>query len=300
MVDQMEVPPGYNPNASLLHGGTASIVPVQGGGSWSQPPPGYNDSVSLLSGGTGTIEPVRGGAVTFAEKPNVRVIPKNSVASNIGKAATYFTFEQYQPLATKVVAPTLESKKLRRERYDSNVVDYRVLYNVEEGKTTRDIGRPTYETCKALPPQFFQKLGKNVMIIDDSKPKIWLVTSIKGDVDQFLRVVDMITKDGVLADRNQYVIFNGQFFSKDKYDASSLLYDEVLKLKDKNPDRVFLLNELTESYVKHGCKIIESFYESKDSAKKKFLPVFRDPDIIVFPRQKIVFQNGDIPVSGKG
>ena len=310
-------PPGYNPNVSLLQGGTTPIVAVQGGGglmfAGNLPPPGYNDNVSLLSGGTGVIEAVRGGGkvettepkeatetkVKFQDNVNIRPIMKDSTAENIGKASTYFTFEQYKPEDKKVEVPSLESKKLRRERYEQSVIDFRTLVSLKEGGTQVAANRPTYESCKTLPPQFFQKLGKNVMIIDDTKPKIWIIPAIKGNVQLFLRNVDMIKKS-VSDDKNQYVIFVGQFFSKDTYENSALLYDELLKFKEEHPEQILMLNELTESFVKNGCTIIESFYESKESAKKKLLPVFRDPDIIVFPRQKIVIRNGPIPIYGRG
>ncbi len=46
-------PAGYNPEASLLQGGTATIHPVQGGGGMEAgaAPAGYNPGVSLLNTG---------------------------------------------------------------------------------------------------------------------------------------------------------------------------------------------------------------------------------------------------------
>jgi hypothetical protein len=70
-IQQMALPtPGYNPETSLLQGGTAPILPVQGGGSLAGAGPAippsndYNPSASLLQGGTGVIEPIRGGGKT--------------------------------------------------------------------------------------------------------------------------------------------------------------------------------------------------------------------------------------------
>lgn len=54
----MSAPPGHNPEASMLQGGTASITPMQGGGG---PPPGYSGE-SLIQGGTAAITPMQGGA----------------------------------------------------------------------------------------------------------------------------------------------------------------------------------------------------------------------------------------------
>lgn len=51
-------PPNYNPNDSMLSGGTETIMKVMGGGSM---PTGYNDTQSLLSGGIEPIVRVEGG-----------------------------------------------------------------------------------------------------------------------------------------------------------------------------------------------------------------------------------------------
>ena len=65
-------PPNYNPNDSMLSGGTETIMKVMGGGYMSPPltpfsgggaPPGYNETVSLLDGGTEPIVMVKGGAI---------------------------------------------------------------------------------------------------------------------------------------------------------------------------------------------------------------------------------------------
>ena len=42
--------PSYNPNESMLSGGTESIMKVMGGGG-DTAPDGYNETQSMLSGG---------------------------------------------------------------------------------------------------------------------------------------------------------------------------------------------------------------------------------------------------------
>ena len=57
-----QAPPNFNPSVSLLSGGeSATIMPVQGGGSLSGGM--FNPDATLLSGGEGaTIQAVKGGA----------------------------------------------------------------------------------------------------------------------------------------------------------------------------------------------------------------------------------------------
>ena len=65
-------PPGYNPNVSLLSGGTGTILPVQGGGGGGLPI-NYNPNESLLEGGTGTIQAIRGGGTEVSSKNKVEI-----------------------------------------------------------------------------------------------------------------------------------------------------------------------------------------------------------------------------------
>ena len=51
----------YNPNESMLSGGTESIMKVMGGGGAGEAPDGYNESQSMLSGGIEPILKVEGG-----------------------------------------------------------------------------------------------------------------------------------------------------------------------------------------------------------------------------------------------
>ena len=54
-------PPNYNPNESMLNGGTESIMKVMGGGGNASVPTNYNETQSVLSGGIEPIQRVEGG-----------------------------------------------------------------------------------------------------------------------------------------------------------------------------------------------------------------------------------------------
>ena len=122
-MESHSAPPGYNPNVSMLQGGNAPILPVQGGGGIGVPPTtSYNPSVSLLEGGTGVIEAVKGGgadeggAVTFAKDlENVNIYKKEE---NTRTANEFYSLEMYKMTESTEEAPKLESddKSLIRRR----------------------------------------------------------------------------------------------------------------------------------------------------------------------------------------
>lgn len=301
-------PPGYNPNASMLSGGTnAPIMPVQGGGSMMAPVPGYNATVSLLQGGTDAqITAVRGGAVTFKENDNIRTFIKGSESTveDIGKAVTYFSLEKYKLESETSGKPALESSNERLKRYTNYhnkvALSLKKLVYVEDGTKSSESGRPTYEKCRAVGHTFFETIGINVIILENIS-FISLIPSLDGNLNRFLAFKEkMLNAEGELPSTKHLVIFTGQFFPTTPAEDSLLLYDELLKLKEKNPGRVFALNDHSLSFIQNSCYILEKFYKNKISAKGKELPLFLEPDIIVLPQLKILFRNSPLPTSKNG
>lgn len=66
--------PSYNPNESMLSGGTESIMKVMGGGGGDKAPDGYNESQSMLSGGIEPILKVEGGGDPQESSITIRYI----------------------------------------------------------------------------------------------------------------------------------------------------------------------------------------------------------------------------------
>jgi hypothetical protein len=102
-------PPGYNPEASLLAGGTGDIMKVMGGG--GLPPAGYNADVSLLQGGDAVIQKVmEGGDVTFAETTEVHDVPMgaNNMAARgrFTPGSELLSAAEYRSAAKVPVPPT--------------------------------------------------------------------------------------------------------------------------------------------------------------------------------------------------
>ena len=65
--------PSYNPNESVLSGGTESIMKVMGGGGVGEAPNGYNETKSMLTGGIEPILKVEGGGDGNTDESNVSI-----------------------------------------------------------------------------------------------------------------------------------------------------------------------------------------------------------------------------------
>ena len=65
--------PSYNPNESVLSGGTESIMKVMGGGGVGEAPNGYNETKSMLTGGIEPILKVEGGGDSNTDESNVSI-----------------------------------------------------------------------------------------------------------------------------------------------------------------------------------------------------------------------------------
>ena len=115
-----QVPTGYNPETSLLTGGTAPILPVQGGGGMDAGgvPAAYNPDQSLLnSGHNAPIVPIRGGG---SVGPGSSVLgiqghkPPTEGGAEGEKPYESYSFEQYDPPFKMISIPPLPDNIARR------------------------------------------------------------------------------------------------------------------------------------------------------------------------------------------
>jgi hypothetical protein len=303
MNHQMESqpPPGYNPNASLLQGGTdATIVPVQGGGGLQAPPPDYNASASLLNGGnSAVIQPMRGGVtVRFAkDEQDVATFEKSKPVINVSSRRLYknYTIEQFS-FTERSPLTDIDDREIRRKRYESYVKSQRLneLVNTEKGQMAFDSKRPIYDRCKNPNPQ--QLIPRVVKLIDSGEPHIFIVPPLQGSKEAFEKAKGHIEK----LNASDYVIFLAPIFEKtvtpSSLATSSQIFDEILQLKEKKPGKVWFLNDYSEDALKMGCGVSNLYYSAKTPKDKgRIIPTTYEPDIIVFLRQKIVFHSSDIP-----
>jgi hypothetical protein len=304
MIHQMAT--GYNPEISLLQGGTTPILPVQGGGGGL--PPTYNANESLLSGGTGIIEPVKGGArVSFAKNlEEEREYDPKAIVRNVGKASQSYALEVYSFPSTltpttpySTIDPAIGHRQRRYESYKKQSLKTQLLYSLDPRLSLSEYeSYPKVKHCKSKPPNFFQVLGKKITILPVENPMFWIFPNLRGNVERFFDFLRTATVDGLLK-KNQYILFLGNFYPDVPDERSALLFDELLKLKQLNTDRVFCISNVSETLLANGCFILDHLYTkgylSKPESQNKALPQFFEPDVLVFPNQRLLFRNGPIP-----
>jgi hypothetical protein len=322
-MESHSAPPGYNPNVSLLQGGTAPILPVQGGGGIGAPPtPDYNPSASLLEGGTGVIQAVRGGGpddkVRFAEGEKIKEVRSFETEKNTRPAAKFYSVEQYRYTESSEPIPALESNKAKRRGLYmaiSNAEGLVPLYKLTDTGPKKSFGmeRGQYKECKKLSPGFFNRIARRVRISKQQNPFLWLAVNIEGDLKKFLAVKKLFDEANTpMRNPNHFLFFVGNFFGSAVKETNVVLYDEFMKLKlsylpaDQNSGRkggqVFGLFHLDERFLNNSCVVLESLFEKTTIAQRqkvesKHLPSFNEPDIFVFPKRKLVLRNCSLPIS---
>ena len=308
--------PGYNPEVSLLQGGTAPIVPVQGGGGFgisqpALPTPDYNPSISLLQGGTGVIEAVKGGGkegVRFAEDlEETREFSKTAAPINVSRASRAYTLEVYG-LPVDAVTLSLDSDLPARQRRLTAYIN-------AEKKTTlvKSIGAfeagdvytsyPKYGDCKpSLPVNYFTDRARKVHFMDDMPHTIWLIPNIRGNKEVYETIYNKLVDNYSLPGKDHVLVFTGAFYPDTPNEVSVFFFDEIMKLKQKNPGQVFVLSPSNATLLRNGCHILEQTYAmkstlAKSDGKNKDVPTFFEPDILVFPHERFLVRSSDMPIS---
>lgn len=297
-----QVAPGYNPEVSLLQGGIAPIVPVQGGGSMeagSNPLAGYNATQSLLGQQASLshtqILPVQGGGSKKKQKGGVDTSYANYVLEHydpkLSMTQDIPTFPDPRVRMTLVNKYLNESVKLRRE-----VV---ALDRAPQTYSYEDTYSPIYSICKGRPFNYLKMLRKRVVLVDTPQPFIWVIPNLKGNLSKFLQYMKLIPKtaDGKIQS-DHYVLFTDSFFSEmpGKDVENQNLYHQFLVLKINNMNNLYYLNDLTDDFTRVACMLIKSMYAESSLTGYKQLSAFFEPDVLVFLGPKILFRNSPLPV----
>ena len=293
----------------------------QGGGGMGTPPtPDYNPSASLLEGGTGVIQAVKGGSmattdprggaqVKFAEDVTEREYSKEAPAKNVSRASRAYTLEIYGIKTVKSplkLDSDLSSRQRRLLQYVNKekktpIVSSATTLPTEEGAFAYTES-PKYGDCKPqLPINYFTIMPKKVHFMENRPHTIWCIPNLRGNVEVFETIYEELIDNGKL-EKNHVLIFLGAFYPDTPNEASVLLFDEVLKLKQQNPNQVFVLTPKNAPLLRNGCSILDNTYAmkstlAKQQGKTKEVPTFFEPDVLVFPHEQFVFRVTDMPIS---
>ncbi len=308
-----QVAPGYNPDVSLLQGGTAPIKPMLGGGSGTPPTPDYNASASLLQGGTGVIEPVKGGgSVKFAPTVEARTFSKEAPPKNVVRASRAYTLEIYgiQAETTNLVLDADISARQRRllkyvnQEKQTRLISSTATIGQADGQFAYT-GYPVYGNCRpSLPLNFFDVMAKKVKFLEDKTHIVWLIPNVRGNKEVFETIYDKLVDKGKLPGKEHILVFTGAFYPDTPNETTLFLFDEILKLKESNPGQVFVISTPDSTLFRNGCHILEKTYQmkttlAKQQGKNKEIPTFFEPDVLVFPHENILIRSVAMPISAE-
>jgi hypothetical protein len=292
------VAPGYNPEVSLLQGGNAPILPVQGGGSMtagSTLPPDYNPNNSLLNtGSSAPIVPIRGGGT--------------EQIGGAEKAYKDFFIERYSiPLGSEdipVLDPTVLKSDLQgkireyREKVERTLKKLSSFTRDPVPYASEDIDNPTYRICptetRNISGLFLKKIRRRIVTITDDNPTIWIVPDIQGDVSKFLQYMKLLSQPDKTLKKGTYVLFVGKFFSADWQD-NAYFYKEFLERKLLNLTTMFALTNVTYDFAKACCDLYRNIYSVVDLTRP--LAPFFEPDVLLFKNQHIVIRSCELPIA---
>jgi hypothetical protein len=288
-------PPGYNPNVSLLSGGTGTILPVQGGGG-SGLPMSYNANESLLEGGTGTIQAIRGGGeakkksgVSFAGKnivQELKTLPLET--SGVETLEIYSIPTKEQPLPK-----SFETKEERRKAVE--------VYS-QEKLTKVFLETPIlyvdYKICKKKGFDF-SSVAKKISLHSIEDPIVLVISNLKGDLQRFLRVKQYVEekqffKHPKQKQKNHFVVFAGEFLS-DSAESNTVLLDEYIRFANEH-ENVHCLFSKNENLKTQMCSYMETYYEKPTLQKtSKNIPFLHEADVLVFPSIKTILTCDGLP-----
>jgi hypothetical protein len=299
----MSAPPGYNPSVSLLQGGTAPIVAVQGGGG---APAGYNASVSLLDGGNSApIVGVMGGGGTetvleiyditdtrFPEAQSTFMQDMRSLRSeDIDWKINKWKFE---------LSASYQAYKKTRE------ATWHQVLNEMRAPTPRTLF-PTFENPgevgKNIPLPSFPKLG---LVLSELTERFIVLPRISGDPEKFLNCIEYLIMRGVLREdtvggraqlrvvENTVIICQSPFYGPiqpgQENDLAFLFYI-FLRIVSNNPDSFYVLTEHNRNNMLVGKQLYQIFdYLNTDN--KGILPIFMEPAYLFFPTGVGKFTSG--------
>jgi hypothetical protein len=241
-------PPNYDPNTSMLHGGTNSVIqPVMGGG--GNAPPNYNPENSLLAGGTEQILKVLGGGAktkgnlqgevySIPESEETKKFREDYLTNILNPANEYL--EKRQELNDNLLYNFMETRLKKIKRYDTNEV-------------AQDIILPTIQTVQNAGGGVIPNLPSVYDIIPADIETLVVLPPMNGDIEKFVKAIQYLfktqlfrketTSDLRLKDGIAIVCLSPFYAQETQYDAmNNMMYYLHLRLWQSNPNSFFVLN----------------------------------------------------------
>lgn len=178
------LPPNYDPNVSMLQGGTTSpIQPVMGGGGT---PPNYNIDTSLLAGGTGEIVKVLGGGAKTEGNLQGEVYSVND--TDVTK--TYRT-DYIQKLLKDY-----DAKKVVLDGLLNDFTDNRLdkIKRYDEKGVAQNPTLPTIDMITRAAGGPVPNLSVVYDVISEETESIIMIPPIDGDIDKFIQILQHLFK----------------------------------------------------------------------------------------------------------
>lgn len=296
-------PPGYNPEASQLHGGTdVPIAKVMGGG--GSAPEGYNETQSLLQGGTDVpIMKMTGGADVkdlsgaIPGKKLKGVTFTNNTKKENGKGALKRTSETIQMEVYESTFSEEDSTEIREFvksfSMKNAAVKRKFIQLIGSFKERSKSKLVRYDKNSKPQTAMIPSIGapqtlahKIVEILPSTTSNIIVIPPVKGNYEMFIRSVEFLYTTNVIDDndivQNAVIIFMAPFFieeNNERLDNQRLLYS-FLHLKENNPDTVFALNNDDE----HARAIGQTLYNDINPGDGLFLN-YLNPSYIILPKK---------------
>jgi len=238
-------PPNYDPNVSVLQGGTTSVIqPVMGGGGV---PVNYNIESSLLAGGTGEIIKVLGGGAKT--EGNLQ----GEVYSVLDSEVQRKHREDYiVRLQNEYQVKKMETAKLVMDFYDSR--DSKIKrYDVSGAVQNSTVPTLDIVTKAAGGPV------PNLSVVYDVMPShietIVMIPPINGDNEKFIRIIQYLFKTEIFRKESTSdlrlrddvaIVCMAPFYGNTVSDNQKnvLLYYLQLRLWNQNRSSFFVLNQI--------------------------------------------------------
>lgn len=311
---ESQPPPGYNPNSSLLNGGTTPILPVQGGGFQGGLPDDYNATQSLLDvKGGSDIVPISGGSYSLiggeTEVEKAMRLAKEAQEQRkremVAKLSKSYMLEDYSivPSKQETLNYDVPFRTALLKKYKSYLAPLLQDACKEFTKpsdptlTQRDPPRP--RLMNSGQPTLIDSMPRRIQVIKEKSPSFFIVPGIEGRVDVLTSVLTQI-KDTIK--ESTYLLFLPPLYGNTTNPLPNLfILNKILDLKTQYPNRVYALNNLSKDSIAISQKLLKNMYSDTYAPKKEYsLPLFLEPDILVFTGPKIVFRNGPLPQSESG